>query len=560
MFKSLQQIVIRITGCRRILSLCLSAVACCTHAEVRANTTAEAAIIIVNRNDPDSIAIGKYYARKRGIPESKIVQLDAPLNETIRPAEYIERIANPLLNVLLENNWVKGIKSDSKDRYGRERLLVSIHQISFVILIRGIPLRIEHDPEFLDTDMVKIPEYFRVTNASVDGELALLLGRSDLPMTGFIKNPHFNKKIIPAIEANRVLRIARLDGPDKRDVVRLIDRTIEAENVGLMGRAYIDLGGPHARGDKLLRDSGALIKAAHFDTEFETTSRLMDYRDRLDAPAIYMGWYRHSPYAQWRAPKWSVPVGAIAYHIHSYSGTSVRSRSKWLGAFIAQGYCATMGNVYEPYLDFAHYPDILLEHLFKGNSFGDAIMLSTPVLSWQTVAIGDPFYKPFNVSLEDQLKSSTGTPFSSYACIREANRLLKEKGSQAAIAYLKTCLMTKPSLALTYKLAQLYAQENQDGKGLEILQPIRHLSFFPDEEIVLVQKIANYLHEGEESQLAFDLYSDLLNKQNLNKNLRISLLAGGVPIATDVGKHITALRWKTEVDKLKNRGKSKTEQ
>ena len=111
---------------------------------------AEEMVIVVNRNDPDSLSIGQHYARQRGIPESRIVHLTAPIKETISIAEYANTVANPLLNALLENEWVTGVKSGSKDVYGRERLSVSIHSIPFVVLIKGVPLRITNDPLLIE--------------------------------------------------------------------------------------------------------------------------------------------------------------------------------------------------------------------------------------------------------------------------------------------------------------------------------------------------------------------------------------------------------------------------
>ena len=76
---------------------------------------AEEMVIVVNLNDPDSLSIGQHYARQRGIPESRIVHLSAPIKETITITEYAKTVANPLLNTLLENEWVKGVKAGSKD-------------------------------------------------------------------------------------------------------------------------------------------------------------------------------------------------------------------------------------------------------------------------------------------------------------------------------------------------------------------------------------------------------------------------------------------------------------
>ena len=509
-------------------------------------------VIVVNRNDPDSLSIGQYYARQRGIPESRIVQLSAPIKETITIAEYAKTVANPLLNALIENEWVKGVKDRSKDAYGRERLSVSIHNIPFVVLIKGVPLRIANDPLLLEESTANLSAQFRVNNGSVDGEIALLLAPPQTSMTALVPNPYFEKSSISSTDANRLLRVTRLDGPTKANVINLIDRTLKAEEIGLMGRAYIDTGGPHAKGDEWIRAAGAIAEAAFFDIDYETSKRAMNHRDRLDAPAIYMGWYRPHAQAQWRSPRWPVPPGAIGFHLHSFSGTSVRSTKTWLGAFVAQGYCATVGNVYEPYLEYTHRPQVLLAHLMSGGNFGEAVALSTPSLSWQSVAIGDPLYRPFKVSLAEQLKSSEGSTFTAYASIREINRMLAEEGSESAIAYARSKFISQPSLALAYRLAQLYANEAKDREAVEVLKIIRFITRFSPDDFVLVQKIANFLHKLDEGEMAFNIYKNLLEERDLDKQLKISLFEGGARIAAAQNEPVIASRWDLEARKLKS--------
>ena len=509
-------------------------------------------VIVVNRNDPDSLSIGQHYARQRGIPESRIVQLSAPIKETITIAEYAKTVANPLLNALIENEWVKGVKDRSKDAYGRERLSVSIHNIPFVVLIKGVPLRIANDPLLLEESTANLSAQFRVNNGSVDGEIALLLAPPQTSMTALVPNPYFEKSSISSTDANRLLRVTRLDGPTKANVMNLIDRTLKAEEIGLMGRAYIDTGGPHAKGDEWIRAAGAIAEAAFFDIDYETSKRAMNHRDRLDAPAIYMGWYRPHAQAQWRSPRWPVPPGAIGFHLHSFSGTSVRSTKTWLGAFVAQGYCATVGNVYEPYLEYTHRPQVLLAHLMSGGNFGEAVALSTPSLSWQSVAIGDPLYRPFKVSLAEQLKSSEGSTFTAYASIREINRMLAEEGSESAIAYARSKFISQPSLALAYRLAQLYANDAKDREAVEVLKIIRFITRFSPDDFVLVQKIANFLHKLDEGEMAFNIYKNLLEERDLDKQLKISLFEGGARIAAAQNEPVIASRWDLEARKLKS--------
>ena len=68
---------------------------------------AKSIIVVVNRNAPESLEIAQYYTQQRGIPESNIIHLYSPNKETISLKQYVETIANPLLNALLDTTWLK---------------------------------------------------------------------------------------------------------------------------------------------------------------------------------------------------------------------------------------------------------------------------------------------------------------------------------------------------------------------------------------------------------------------------------------------------------------------
>lgn len=513
---------------------------------------ADSVVIVVNGNDPDSVSIGRHYAQSREIPFENIIELKTSSKETITLPEYVETINNPLLNELLEREWISGVKRSDKDRYGRERLTVAVHKIRYLVTVRGIPLRIANAPDLIEPNLDQIPKNFQVNRAAVDAELALLPAPPSLSMTAFLPNPFFEGRPVSDSDANRIICVSRLDGPSKSDVIRLIDRTLEAEETGLMGRAYIDAGGPHKKGDEWINEAGDIAKAAFFDTEFETTRRPRGYQDRLDAPAIYIGWYRHHAYGPWREARWSVPPGAIGYHLHSYSATTVRSNTKsWVGPFVAQGYCATFGYAFEPYLEFTVRPQLFLKYLLEGQTFGDAIMLSKPALSWQTVAVGDPLYRPFQKSLDEQLKTSMDGPYAAYLGLRQLNRLEAEASGEDALAYARKLFVTNPSLAIAYRLARIYEDKGQTKEAIEVLKVIRYISIFSRDEAVLVQRIANLLHKLGESQMAFDIYEKLLADRDQPRGLRIALLDGGSPVAAAAGEAALASRWDLESQTLK---------
>lgn len=512
---------------------------------------ADRVIVVVNSNDPGSLEIAEHYVSKRGIPAENIVRIAASTKETISVQEYVDTVYNPLLGQLIESGWIEGARSRSADHIGRYRMAIAMHKISYLVTTRGVPLRITNAPELLEPGTEKLQDILKVNRGSVDSDLAVMAVPGGLPLTSLLKNPYFQNPNPSDQDKSTVLRVCRLDGISVESVKRLVDRSIEAERIGLRGRAYIDIGGPHATGDEWFQLAADLAKAAHFDTTIETSKRPMDERDRLDAPAIYMGWYRAHAIGPWRQARWDVPAGAIGFHLHSFSATTVRTPNKgWVGPFIEQGYCATIGNVWEPYLEFTHRPQLLLQHLLSGRTFGEAAAYSYPVTSWMGIAVGDPLYRPFALGLDAQLKLKD-EPMSAYVALREINRVEAADGAKAAVAYARSQFMQNPSLAMAFRLAQLHDQAGEGSKAVEALKVIRYIDYFAVEERVLVSEIANLLSKHGEHRMAYEVYAKLLAERNLPKALRIQLLDRGSKIAMAAGETNVGSQWTMKARQLK---------
>ena len=509
-------------------------------------------VILANSNDPDSLKIAKYYAQQRSIPEANIISLAMPITETIKLQQYIDMIHRPLFEALVASDWIQAVRSGQLDSYGRDVLLAAVHQISYLVTVRGVPLRISNDIDLIEPESSKIPSQFRVNCGSVDGELALLAIAERLSMTGFIANPYFQKMMPTSRDLSFGIRVSRLDGPTLKSVCNLIDSSIEAEKNGLRGRAYFDTGGPHELGDRWIDTARKYVIEEYYDTDIEDTKRRIDGRDRLDAPAIYMGWYSTSAYGPWLNSNRNVPAGSIGFHLHSFSASTVRSlKKRWLGPLIELGYCATFGNVYEPYLRFTHRPDLFMEMLLKGSTFGEAIAYCTPRWSWMAVAIGDPLYRPFSVNLDKQLDLIDGTKRSAYVVLRELLRLEKEASQEVALNFAKEQFIKSPSLVLSYSLAQLYQKCGESENALEVLKLIRFVAVFSIDERVLAQKIADLLHQLGDSDLAYKVYVKLINSHDNPKPLKVQLLESGILLARSIGNLKQAGQWSLLVNQLK---------
>jgi hypothetical protein len=64
---------------------------------------------------------------------------------------------------------------------------------------------------------------------------------------------------------------------------------------------------------------------------------------------------------------------------------------------LEKGVAATIGPVYEPYVQGFPVPHVFFGELLEGYmSLGESYLVSLPYLSWQMVLVGDPLYQPFS--------------------------------------------------------------------------------------------------------------------------------------------------------------------
>ena len=91
--------------------------------------------------------------------------------------------------------------------------------------------------------------------------------------------------------------------------------------------------------------------------------------------------------------------GSIGYHIASSECDTLRNRqsSVWCLKMLEKGIAATIGPVYEPYVQGFPLPELFFGLLLEGEfTLGEAYLLSLPLISWQMVLVGDPLYRPFS--------------------------------------------------------------------------------------------------------------------------------------------------------------------
>ena len=358
-------------------------------------------LVIANSRMSGSTDLARYYMKKRNISKGRLLSVSVSANEVISREEYEKAVLMPVRKA------VKKLQGEGR--------------IHCLVLFYGMPLKIDQslsppgqwgvhsEKKQLEGGALKKGddsshkvEQQKNENAAVDSEIALVLVDS-YPLDGWIENPYFlgfqNKKTL--LQKDDVLMVSRLDGPDEKTVFRIINDTLAAEKTGLQGKGYFDARWPLPKSKQL---SGyALYDAAIHSAAKLVKSRMpvrLDEKEALfglgecDHAALYCGWYSLGRYID--SFTWS--KGAIGYHIASAECTTLKNTSSqvWCLKMLEKGVVATIGPVYEPYVQGFPLPDIFFGLLVEGYmSLGECYLVSLPYLSWQMVLIGDPLYQPF---------------------------------------------------------------------------------------------------------------------------------------------------------------------
>jgi uncharacterized protein (TIGR03790 family) len=508
---------------------------------------ASGVVLLANREDPDSLAIARHYAAVRGVPLKNIIALPLRSAETITWPEFVASLWQPLLDELVRTGWIDAVPMISRDAVGRRVYGAHSHRISALVVCRGVPLRIDHDSNLLsDAAGTRIPPQFRTNAGAVDSELSLI-AQPNYAINGFVANPLFAQESPSALARDSVVKVSRLDGPSVADAMELVDLAVAAEASGLWGRAYVDFSGRDPLGDRWLEDVRKRLLQEPFDIVIDRASEPFAEDARFDAPVLYFGWYARDITGPLAARTFRFPVGAIALHIHSYSAVSLRSATAgWVGPLVARGATAALGNVREPFLQHTHRPDLLLRVLLRGATLADAAYYALPSLSWQAVLVGDPLYRPFARSANDQ--SNADQPNRrDYATLARMRQALDQGNRSGALDIGTQALAHNPGLALAVAVSELHESgrrldEAASALGSAVLPPV-----FPADQWGLAAVAAQMFSRFGQADRARELWVRILASPGLPLRLRQKWLPTAIGVADASGDRLQASRWRVEL-------------
>ena len=547
-------------GSTRLLKGLLGVAASLLPLAACADKLADRVIIVYNAEDPDSRPLADYYAQKRGVPTNQICGIRTPVAETITRQDYNEKIRDPVWRFLTENGFLQQeARSIIDPVLGRIPWLATVgSKVSYVVLMYGVPLRIDPDSSVTERMPTNTPSEFRRNEASVESELTLI-PKVGVQISGYQRNPFFGSGLAqfgPPLN-QQMLLVGRLDGPDPQTVRRMIDDAIQAEHNGLHGRAYFDLRSIQdkgfVQGDDWIRAAYRAFRDAGYECDFDVRPETFDEDYPMTDVAIYAGWYAGSVDGPFLREDFRFKTGALAYHLHSFSGQSVRTRTAyWVGPLLAKGAAATMGNVFEPYLSLTPHIDMFFRRLLDGSPFLEAGYYSEPALSWQTTFVGDPLYRPFAVALDEQIEQleATHNPDVQWAYLRQVNLLVANGEPAEAETLCRTKAEALGSNVLYEKLGDILRGDHREAVAVEAYQKVIQKTEESSYQFIRVAtKLAGAYEANRQPSPALKLYEDLIKAHPANHNL-VEFYKRARDLAHALGDNAKVKSFQAKIDEL----------
>ncbi len=514
--------------------------------------------VVANAEDPDSREIASYYRQLRSIPEENLIFLPLPTEESIPWSRFVREVYNPLLQRLLASDAIMAVTSNQQDFAGRLQPTVLRHNIDYLVLCRGVPLRVMQDEaaspeeEELMAELMRrmfsslteqtwqeMKQRFFHATASVDAELALLPSGEVFPRYGMVPNPLYKLANPPLRLRQKILKVTRLDGPSAEAVKGMLDSAIRGEQQGLWGRAYVDQDGRTSEGYVLgnvwLQGVEKTIRRLGYPLSSDTTPAVFPATFRMDAPALYFGWWTWNLEGPFTLPGFRFPPGAIAVHLHSFSAETLRKfpgqpDARWCGPLVALGVACTLGNVDEPYLQLTHNLDLFLEILAEGSSFGDAAYAALPVLSWKAVSIGDPLYRPFVCLGESRQKTEARNQ---YEVLRVWQTLVNQNKGEEGFRRALAASEKIQGLALNLELAKALVMRNDLEAARNLLRPVLQPATLTTDEWLLACETASFMaRELARPGESLSLFRKLLDSKQLPVELEKRILTEAIAAAS----------------------------
>ena len=341
--------------------------------------------LVINDNDSNSVAIGEYFAQKRGLPARNIIHVRIPATETINDSVFT------LLRAQIEQ-YLTGTRL--------------VDSLNYLVLTKGLPHRVDRGGTGGDLNS---------KSASVDAELMLILGQWSthigqatliVPPSSVRVHPYFRqnehyarRKTIPNNSTSYdMFLVTRLTGLTRADVFALIDRSGPFTMVNRDSAQFV-------------LDMDPVPIDATYNNNLPAAAQILQsrgWRVLLNRDSIYVTQQRSvlgytswgsndhfdHHYAQFARPANTWLPGSVA---ETYVSTSARNFTPGQTAgqsriadLIAEGCTGASGYVFEPFSVALTWVNTLFDRYTSGYNLAESFYMANPTMSWMAVVVGDP--------------------------------------------------------------------------------------------------------------------------------------------------------------------------
>ncbi len=502
-------------------------------------------VVVYNKRMTGSKSVAEHYAERRQVPKGQVVGLDVPTEETISRGTYQTEIHEALAQLFEKKGfWKMGpVKTTSATNEQPARTVEGVvsSKVRYLVLCYGMPLRILSETNIVEAGVETMRPEMRRSEAAVDSELALLPWPKKLMrFFGPANNPIYTTTNAALIHpTNGVLMVSRLDGLSVGIARGLVDKALQAETDGLWGRAYFDLrgitNGGYALGDRWIGIAAEAATFAGFETVVDTAPEVLPMSFPLSQVAFYAGWYTENVAGPFVLNQVEFMPGAFAYHLHSYSAHTLRSKTAgWTGPLIAKGATASMGSVWEPYIGGT--PDVgtfMSRWLLLGFTFGEAAYAGQASLSWMTTVVGDPLYRPSGQDMQKLHEAlvQRGSPLTQWSYLRvlNFNRLRGFSPAQTS-DLLEQIPATKTSPVLLEKLGDLFQAQGKPSSAAHAWTRALKQNPSLQQRIRIILNLASALLVAGRDADALQTYREFLTSFPDYRD-RLTVLRAALPLA-----------------------------
>lgn len=354
-------------------------------------------LVVQNANSAVSKRVAAYYLAKRKIDPKYLVSVrtaDSSLskdNERISPSDYLSKIEIPVVNYL--------------------RTKKIANKIRYIVLTKGIPLRLSTDPE--DKSWV---------GQSVDSMLAAVGTNSNMDMSfGERGSPRINRywgseKKFSHAEFGGYL-VTRLDGYTEADAKALVDRALSpvaSEKIVLLDVSPSKgVGDPDSEPAAVMDWAGNPLRSVSVDykdynADMIRLGRMLDSHkdlkvitentaDFVAGPGpitFYVSWgsndYRFTKQI-WQSLRFSSrSIAETAVSTSARTMLKEEGGQSLIADLIAQGAAGAKGYVTEPFLPAIASPSISGKMYLSGRNLAESFYAGSRFIRWKDIVLGDP--------------------------------------------------------------------------------------------------------------------------------------------------------------------------